>query len=258
MQSCAYHWNSYLFQTIFFYFPKHFTTWYHSFLNIRSECINKTYIFFCCPTYFLSFRLSKINQYLFEIKQLSDDDRYALICRPFTHHVITSKKSTLIQITTLTVFALSSGIFELYQMTRSLYSICDLIIDGVMCRILPLIVTFVLTVLVICEFRRINRTSEDSVRTQADSRQGEGNVTRTMIAVNVAFIVLVLPAGILSCICDEFLFSYCSSATPTLFTINFSINIFIYTLLLSKFRTFFGYFKWKCCKLQVLKIYSAI
>ena len=181
-------------------------------------------------------------------------NRYALICKPFTHNVITSKKSTLIQITTLTVFALSSSIYELYfnQMNLSVYIICALIIQDGISIVLPLIVTFVLTILVIREFRRMNRTLEDAVRTGANSRQAERNVTRTMIAVNVAFIVLVLPAGILSCICWQIKFSYCYSAKIALFLIsdvNFSINIFIYTLFLPKFRfTFFAYFKWKCCK----------
>ena len=181
-------------------------------------------------------------------------NRYALICRPFTHHVITSKKSTLIQITSLSVFALSSGIFELFRrkMLYSIYKWCVVFFDRTLSVALPLLITFVLTVLVIHEFRRMNRTLEDSVRTRADSRQGERNVTRTMIAVNVAFIVLVLPAGILSSICEEFYFCYCSTATPALFLIsdiNFSINIFIYTLFLPKFRSKFeGYFKWKCCK----------
>ena len=181
-------------------------------------------------------------------------NRYALICKPFTHYVITSKKSTLIQITALTVFALSSGIFELFRrkMLYSIYKWCIVFFDRTLSVALPLLITFVLTILVIREFRRMNRTLEDSVRTGADSRQGEKNVTRAMIAVNVAFIVLVLPAGILSGICEEFHFSYRSSATTVLFTIseiNFSINIFIYTLFLPKFRsTFFGYFKWKCCK----------
>ena len=40
-------------------------------------------------------------------------NRYALICRPFTHRRVTSQKSTLIQITIITVFAISAGIYDL-------------------------------------------------------------------------------------------------------------------------------------------------
>ena len=169
-------------------------------------------------------------------------NRYALICRPLTHRRITSKKSTHIQITTLTVFIVTTGIFEFYsnQMNWSVYSICVLIINVAMSMVLPSIISFVLTILVIREFRRMNRTLEDSVRTGAYSRQGEKNVTRTMIAVNVAFIVLTLPAGLLYGICFQVNSSGCYSIFNLLMLINdinFSINIFIYTLYLPKFRT---------------------
>ena len=181
-------------------------------------------------------------------------NRHALICRPFTHHVITSKKSTLIQITTLALFAFSAGIFELYlyQISRFVNYMCNLIINIIMSVILPLLITFVLTILVIREFRRMNRTLEDSVRTGADSRQGERNVTRAMIAVNVAFIVLVLPGCLHFAVCLQVNFKYCYSIISLLVLvsdINFSINIFIYILYLPKFRsTLLRFFKWKCCK----------
>ena len=186
-------------------------------------------------------------------------NRYALICRPFTHHVITSKKSTLIQITTLTVFALSAGIFELYlhQMNWIAYNMCLLIINSVMSAVLPLIISFVLTILVICELRRINRTLEDSVRTGADSRQGERNVTRTMIAVNVAFIVLILPPTVLRVIWFMYFpriinnINYNTALIWLIITgdLNFSINIFIYTMCLPKFRsTLLGFFTCNCCR----------
>ena len=139
-------------------------------------------------------------------------------------------------------------------MNWSVYSICVLIINVVMSMVLPSIISFVLTILILCEFRRMNRTLEDSVRTGADSRQGERNVTRTMIAVNVAFIVLTLPAGLLYGICFQVNSSDCFSIFKLLMLINdinFSINIFIYTLYLPKFRTtLIGLFRCNCCKKQ--------
>ena len=42
-------------------------------------------------------------------------NRYALICRPFTHRRITSKKPTLIQITTLTVFIVTTAYLNSIQ-----------------------------------------------------------------------------------------------------------------------------------------------
>ena len=179
-------------------------------------------------------------------------NRYALICRPFTHRRITSKTSTLIQITTLTVFTVTTGIFEFYsnQMNWSVYSICVLIINVAMSMVLPSIISFVLTILILYEFRRMNRTR--AVRTAAYSRHRERKVTRTMIAVNVAFIVLTLPAGLLYGICFQVNSSDCCSIFKLLMLINdinFSINIFIYPLYLPKFRsTLIGFFRCKCCK----------
>ena len=180
-------------------------------------------------------------------------NRYALICKPFTHHVITSKKSTLIQITTLTVFAFSAGIFELYlhRMNWIVYNMCLLIINSVMSAVLPLIISFILTSLVICEFRRINRTLNGSVSTGADSRQGERNLTRSMIAVNVAFITLTLPPTVLRVIWFMYFHSLINNIyyitvfhwLARISDINFSVNIFIYTMCLPKFRsTLLGFF----------------
>ena len=181
-------------------------------------------------------------------------NRYALTCRPFTHHIITSKKSTLIQIITLAVFALSSGIFELFR-RKMLYSIhkwCVVFIERTLSVVLPLLISFVLTILVIREFRRMNRTLAVSVRTGANSRQGERNVTRSMIAVNVAFIILVLPQTVLRFI-DLFFklktFTFISIIFLHVSDLNFSINILIYTSFLPRFRsTLLRLFTYKCCR----------
>ena len=213
-------------------------------------------------SYYVNPGLPRTFYYLYNsLKRLSylmmipiSANRYALICKPFTHHVITSKKSTLIQITTLTVVAATTEIHHFFQKTSFIYNLCFLIFFGILSILLPLIISFVLTVLVIRELRRMNRTLEDSVRTGADSRQGERNVTRTMIAVNVAFIVLVLPALVISII-EVFICEYGSICRVTavwirlITDINYYINIFIYTLYLPKFRsTLLGIFKCKCCK----------
>ena len=114
---------------------------------------------------------------------------------------------------------------------------------------IPLIVTFVLTVLVICELNRNHGTlgvSSESTGT----RQGERNITKAMVITLMAYILLVLPSAI-ECI-QLFNFNLPRPLIFTLdllFVINYSINIFIYTLYLPKFRsTLFGIFKCKCCK----------
>ena len=183
-------------------------------------------------------------------------NRYALICRPFTHHAITSQKSALIQTTALTVFALTTNLYELYffQISWIMYKICLLIINVILSVILPLIVTFVLTVLVTCEFRRINRTLEDSASSETASRQGERNMTIAMIGVNMAFIILILPSVILRVTIffrfelDTYV-SYILIWLNILCNINFSINLFIYILCLPKFRsTLLGLLTCKSCR----------
>ena len=185
-------------------------------------------------------------------------NRYALICRPFTHRRITSQKSALIQITTLILFAATTQIYEFdpTDMNNLIYAACRFLFFGIMSVILPLIVSFVLTILVIREFRRMNRTLEDSGNSGTVSRHSEENLTRTMIAVNAAFIVLILPAMLM-----EILYSYSPMCTSSpscdvaliwlqiIGYINYSVNIFIYTSYLPKFRSkLFGFFKCKCCK----------
>ena len=93
-------------------------------------------------------------------------NQYALICRPFTHTAITSQKSALIQITALTVFTLTTGIFELYMrnMTNLKYEICALIINVIMSHVM----------------------------------------TSTMIATNLAFVILTLPPTVFRVICFFF------------------------------------------------------
>ena len=121
-----------------------------------------------------------------------------------------------------------------------------------MCNFLPLFVTCVLTILVSHEFRRTNRTLEDSVRTGNASRQVERNVTKAMLSTNIAFIVLVLPATLCLFITMITRCHNCFIACGFLNVvqeINCSINILIYTLYLPKFRsTLFGFLKCKCCK----------
>ena len=163
-------------------------------------------------------------------------NRYALICRPFTHRRVTSQKSTLIQITTVCFFVFSTGIYNfMNRQAMLLYKLCHTVIDITMSTVLPFIISFVLTVLVICEFRRMNRTLEESVRTGANSGQGEKNITRAMIAVNVAFIVLTFPSMVTRVIR---LFLRVLVLTDTWFIlfqdINYSVNIFIYIICLPK------------------------
>ena len=186
-------------------------------------------------------------------------NRYALVCKPFTHHRITSRKSTVIQIIILAVIAVISDIpsFLSYssRMTFRIFNISVIISTAMLCFIPP-IITLVLTILVIIELNRSHGTlGASSVSTGA--RQGEKNITRTMVVTIMAFVLLVFPSAI-----TFFVYLIISKNNIPLKTlyfthrtfllfyyINYSINLFIYTLFLPKFRsTLFGIFKCNCCR----------
>ena len=174
-------------------------------------------------------------------------NRYALVCKPFTHHSITSKKSTVTQIIILAGIAFTANSYSLVteNMTQSAYKTSTIIVNMVMLSFVPLIITFILTVLVIREFKKTQRTLRDSVSSGADFR-GEKNITRAMITVNVVFILLVLPHFIAFVFDSSNIFVDLFSLP---YVVNFFINIFIYICYIPKFRsTLFGIFKCKWCK----------
>ena len=51
-------------------------------------------------------------------------NQYALICRPFTHNILTARKSTLIQIIALTVFVAVTGLYEFYPKEMTVFLYC--------------------------------------------------------------------------------------------------------------------------------------
>ena len=123
-------------------------------------------------------------------------------------------------------------------------------------HIVPLTVSVVLTVLVMREFRKNRSTFNESMNTQTE-RQGEKNITKAMIAVNVAFVLLTIPQNITYTVIahQKCLFEYniTVSLLPvyqvlfTLKNINFSVNIFIYAVYIPKFRAALSnLIKYKC------------
>ena len=148
-----------------------------------------------------------------------------------------------------------------------IYTTCNLIF-GEFFSVLPLIITCVLTILIIHKFRRKNKTKEASGSVGAVSRKDESKntramtavnmVTRAMIATNVAFIFLTLPSMVIRAVWHFFILleiehNY-NIRLPLICLIiisdlNASINLFIYTLYIPKFRfTLFQIFTCKCCR----------
>ena len=122
--------------------------------------------------------------------------------------------------------------------------ICAVIVYGLLSHIIPIVVSVVLTILV---FREVYKGTElvDYFRTQQPCR-GKRNITRAMIAVNVAFILLSLPHTIAYiALTVKKLYAHHGSfltfhAIQRLLVIlrdmNYSVNIFIYAAYIPAFR----------------------
>ena len=181
-------------------------------------------------------------------------NRYALICKPLTHQRFTSRKSVIIQITIVAVISLTASMTCTILYVTGIFTSC-IEVTNIITVVIPVVISSVLTFFVIREFRRSHRTLRDSVDTGDTSRQGERNVTKAMVVTNIAFVVLAFPPGLHFFICGlnvelhRSMYSCINHAKITMLfsDINFSINIFIYTLFLPKFRsTLLKMFKCKC------------
>ena len=140
-----------------------------------------------------------------------------------------------------------------------MHGVCTTLITFVfLSHIVPLTVSVVLTKLVICEFRKNRSTFNECMNTRTEN-QGEKNITKTMIAVNVAFVLLTLPHAVShtlyifdACVFEKELNLFFKTVAAyhilnTWQNINFSINIFIYTANIPKFRvSLLNVFKCKC------------
>ena len=206
--------------------------------NIRRNALKFTFI--------VGFALLGISNYMMILISLN---RYALVFKPFSHHRISSRSSTLIQIIAVSAIFTILGLLQLVNI-GNMHGICttiitDIVVDVFFSHIVPLTVSVVFTILVMREFRKNRSTLSESMNTQRES-QGEKNITKAMIAVNVAFVLLTMPHNIAYTV---FMSQYCLfkySITYSFFAvyrvllicrnINFSVNIFIYAAYIPKFR----------------------
>ena len=202
-------------------------------------------------TFYICITLTHISNFMMLFISLN---RYALVCTPFSHHRITSKKSVITQILTITIILMCSNLYLIFYDSNNnpeeTFVICVVIIYVIFSHIVPVVASFILTVLVVCEFSRKSRNTEAP-------RQGERNITKAMIGVNVAFIVLTIP-HIISLTLSEvnspmsflsFRYSFVQRYTNYLFQyviayimlflirdINYSINLLIYSAYIPRFR----------------------
>ena len=191
--------------------------------------------------YYFSVTLSNVSN---QMMLLISIHRYALVGKPFSHHRVTSKKSTLLQITILTVCLLAINIYIFLSTLNGKTFVTLLIsVSVLLSNIVPILVSTVLTLLVIREFTK----SAESVNA-AGPRRGERNITKAMTAVNVAFFILTLPHGVstvyimVKIIINKGQYQYYVDFCIEFFLllirdINCSVNVFIYTAYIPMFRT---------------------
>ena len=157
----------------------------------RYRHVTLDYVLFLVMDY-LSLTLAGISNFMMTLISLN---RYALVCKPFEHFRITSRKSTLMQMAAVTLMQLCLNMYAFMPLLTLSHGefckICAVIVYGLLSHIIPIVVSVVLTILV---FREVYKGTElvDYFRTQQPCR-GKRNITRAMIAVNVAFILLSLP-----------------------------------------------------------------
>ena len=215
---------------------------------------------------YLQTTLSNISNHVMVLISLN---RYALVCKPFKHYKVTSRKSTLAQITAVVTILLVVNIYIFSKKNKLVFNICFFVMYVLLSHIIPILISVVLTILVNSEFKNNNNnkygTSKSMASVKLGPGQGESNITKAMIAVNVAFIILTVPHAIshivylvLDWIHDgnpdadqQINNSFVAILILTLMRdINYSINIIIYAAYIPKFRvTLLELFKCKCkCK----------
>ena len=215
---------------------------------------------------YLQTTLSNISNHVMVLISLN---RYALVCKPFKHYKVTSKKSTLAQIAAVITILLVVNIYIFSKKNKLVFNICFFVMYVLLSHIIPILISVVLTILVNSEFKNNNNnkygTSKSMASVKLGPGQGESNITKAMIAVNVAFIILTVPHAIshivylvLDWIHDgnsdtyqQINNSFVAILILTLLRdINYSINIIIYAAYIPKFRvTLLELFKCKCkCK----------
>ena len=151
--------------------------------------------------YFVNF-LANISRLLVVLMSVN---RYALVCWPFTHHKITSMKSTLLQVSMVIILCASSSVYQFFFWSPK-SDLCDNIDDkqvfpylvtyivySVVFSIIPIFVTGILTILVVKTLLKKQGTLGESSNKQGTMTAGERNITKALIAVNIAFIIFFLP-----------------------------------------------------------------
>ena len=114
-------------------------------------------------TWAVSLTLLSISNYMMILISLN---RYALVCKPFSHHKITSRRSTLKQIIAMSTILTLLGLLNIFDI-GDLHGVCKAFLITVVFDVfLSHTVSVVLTILVIYEFRKNRSTFNECMNTR--------------------------------------------------------------------------------------------
>ena len=133
-----------------------------------------------------------------------------------------------------------------------------------MAFVIPFVVSLVLTVLVIHKLRTVKESIADNVNTDNKTlTQAERNLTKALVAVNIAFLVLSLPyffAYIVDFLKYFRIFNYSETmryetgivkvVLEIVFYVNYAINLFLYLWYNPTFRA--SFVKFVTCRYKTL------
>ena len=193
---------------------------------------------------YLSMTLPGISNVMMMLISLN---RYALVCKPFSHFRITSKKASTIQIIAIVATLLCINIYHFINFFTGknhfeVFTVSIVVVHVQISHALPMVVSVVFTILVIDEFRN-NTSVLGQSRNTGPPRYGQKNITKAMIAVIVAFILLTVPHTVANTV--DIVGIWINYNTNVwsfhhllilLRDANYSINIFIYAAYIPTFR----------------------
>ena len=163
-----------------------------------------------CLLYTYYWRIMRCLSHL--ITMLISINRFALVCYPFTHMKVTSRKAVLAQLVAMLMFSSLGSIYVFYTQDPTkdycgikasaliIFYIGFGVVDSLFSNVIPVLIAMILTFKVIRTLKANKAALGEAVQRPTASiqpvtkaQQAENNLTNALVAVNVAFIVFVLP-----------------------------------------------------------------